>query len=72
MNYIIGQLYNSILVIVDKFTKWGYFIVYKKSILTEELLKIYIKEVFLKYKTLAKISQVNNATIKSYIIGLYC
>ena len=40
--------------IVDKFTKWGYFIVYLKSILAEELLKIYIKEVFIKYKILAK------------------
>ena len=48
-------MYNSILVVVDKFTKWGYFIVYKESISTEELLKVYIKEVFLRYKTLTKI-----------------
>ena len=50
-----GQEYNSILVIVDKFTKQGYFIVYNKSILAKELLKIYIKEVFIKYKVLVKV-----------------
>ena len=52
---ITEQKYNSILVIVDKFTKWGYFIVYLKSILVEELLRIYIKKVFIKYKILTKI-----------------
>ena len=41
--------------IIDKFTKWGYFIVYKESMSAEELLKIYIKEVFLKHRVLAKI-----------------
>ena len=40
---------------MDKFTKWGYFIVYKKSILAEKLLKVYIKKVFIKHKILAKI-----------------
>ena len=34
---------------------WGYFIVYNKSILVEELLRIYIKEVFIKYKVFIKI-----------------
>ena len=40
---------------VDKFTKWGYFIVYNKSILVKKLLRIYIKEVFVKYRVLTKI-----------------
>ena len=48
-------MYNSILIIVDKFTKWGYFIVYKESILAKELLKVYIKKVFVKHEALAKI-----------------
>ena len=48
-------MYNSILVIIDKFTKWGYFIVYKKGMSAEELLKIYIKEVFIRHRVLAKI-----------------
>ena len=55
MDYVIGQLYNSILVVVDKFTKWGYFIIYKESISAEKLLKIYIKEIFVKYRVLTKI-----------------
>jgi hypothetical protein len=42
-------------VIVDKFTKWGYFILYSESITSEELSKIYIKEVFIRHKALTKI-----------------
>jgi hypothetical protein len=40
---------------VDKFTKWGYFILYLKSMMSEKLSKIYIKEVFIKYKIPTKI-----------------
>jgi hypothetical protein len=40
---------------MDKFTKWGYFILYLESIILEELLRIYIKEVFIKYRILTKI-----------------
>jgi len=52
---IIGQDYNIILVIVDKLTKWGYFIVYTEEILAEDIARIYIKEVFIRYKALSKI-----------------
>jgi hypothetical protein len=52
---VIGQEYNSILIIVDKFTKWGYFIPYSESIILKELSKIYIKEVFVKHRVLTKI-----------------
>ena len=38
-----------ILVIIDKLTKWGYFIVYTEEITAEDVAKIYIKEVFLRY-----------------------
>ena len=51
---------------MDKFTKWGYFIVYIESISAEELLKIYIKEVFTKYKILAKI--ISDKDIKFILI----
>jgi len=44
-----------ILVIMDKITKWGYFILYIKEILIENVAKIYIKEVFLKHGSLKKI-----------------
>jgi len=36
-----------ILVIVDRITKWGYFILYIEKILVEDIAKIYVKEVFL-------------------------
>jgi hypothetical protein len=52
---VIGQKYNNILVIVDKFIKWGYFILYSKGITLEELSRIYIKEVFIRYRVLTKI-----------------
>jgi len=44
-----------ILVIVNRITKWGYFILYIKEILIKNVVKIYIKEVFLRYKLLKKI-----------------
>ena len=52
---IIGQEYNSIFIIVDKFTKWGYFIAYIEEILVEDIVQVYVKEVFLKYRVLDKI-----------------
>jgi len=52
---IIGQDYNAILVIVDKLIKWGYFIACIEEILVEDVAKIYIKEVFIKYRVLSKI-----------------
>ena len=47
--------YNIILVVVDKYIKWGYFIVYIEEIIVEELVRIYIKEVFIRHKVLEKI-----------------
>ena len=55
MDHVIEQLYNNILVVVNKFTKWGYFIAYSKSISVKGLLRIYIKEMFLRYRVLTKI-----------------
>jgi hypothetical protein len=40
---------------VDKFTKWGYFILYLESIILEKLSRIYIKEIFIRYRVLTKI-----------------
>ena len=34
---ITGQEYNSIFIIVDKFTKWGYFITYTEEISVEDI-----------------------------------
>ena len=52
---ITGRIYNIILVIVDKLIKWGYFIAYIEEILVEDIAKIYIKEVFIKYRAPIKI-----------------
>jgi len=40
---------------VDKLIKWGYFIVYTKEILVEDVARIYIKEVFIRHGVLNKI-----------------
>ena len=52
---ITRQKYNSIFVIVDKFTKWGYFIACIEEILAEDVAQVYIKEVFLRHRVLDKI-----------------
>ena len=52
---IIGQDHNAILVIVDKLIKQGYFIAYTEEILAEYITRIYIKEVFARYRALDKI-----------------
>ena len=52
---IIKQEYNSIFIIVDKFTKWGYFIAYTEEISAEDVVQVYVKEVFLRYRVLDKI-----------------
>jgi len=36
-------------------TKWGYFILYIEEISVKDVVKIYIKEVFLKHRSLEKI-----------------
>ena len=48
-------MYNTILVIVDKLIKWGYFIACIEEILVEDVARIYIKEVFIRYRALIKI-----------------
>ena len=52
---ITKQEYNSIFIIMNKFTKWEYFITYIEEILTEDIAQVYIKEVFLRHKVLNKI-----------------
>jgi len=52
---ITGQDYNVILVIVNKLIKWGYFIACIEEILAEDIARIYVKEVFIRYGALSKI-----------------
>ena len=40
---------------MDKLIKWGYFIACIEEILAENVAKIYIKEVFIRYRVLSKI-----------------
>ena len=44
-----------IFIIINKFTKQGYFIVYIEEISAEDIVQIYIKKVFVRYRVLAKI-----------------
>ena len=39
----------------DKLIKWRYFIVYIEEISVEDVTRIYIKEVFIRYRVLIKI-----------------
>ena len=47
-NPITGQEHDTIFIIVNKFTKWGYFIIYTEEILIKNIAQIYMKEVFIK------------------------
>ena len=40
---------------VDKLTKWGYFIPYIEEVLAEDIARIYIKKVFIRYRVLDNI-----------------
>jgi len=40
---------------VDRMTKWGYFILYIEEILAEDVVHIYVKEVFLWHRLSEKI-----------------
>ena len=44
-----------IFIIINKFIKWGYFIAYTEEISVEDIVQIYIKKIFAKYKVLVKI-----------------
>ena len=40
---------------MDKLIKWGYFIACTEEISVEDVARIYIKEVFIRYRALSKI-----------------
>jgi hypothetical protein len=52
---ITRQEYDSIFIIINKFTKWGYFIAYTEEILAEDIAQVYVKEVFSRHRVLDKI-----------------
>ena len=54
------------MVIVDKLTKWGYFIVYIEDILVKDIVWIYIREVFVRYRALNKI--ISNRDLRFILV----
>jgi hypothetical protein len=48
-------VYDSILVVIDRFIKYGYFILYKESLLTEELAYAFNKYIIENYEISKKI-----------------
>jgi hypothetical protein len=55
---IIGVVFDLILVIINRFTKYGYFILYKESLLTEELAYAFNKHIIGNHEISKKI--INN------------
>ena len=55
---------------MDKLTKWGYFILYIEEILAENLLEIYIREIFTKHKAPMKI--ISNQDLKFILAFWEC
>jgi Integrase zinc binding domain len=52
---IIEVVFDLILVVIDRLTKYGYFILYKESLLAEELAYAFNKHIIGNYKILKKI-----------------
>jgi hypothetical protein len=52
---IIKVVFDSILIIIDRLTKYGYFISYKESLLAEELAYAFNKHIIGNYKISKKI-----------------
>ena len=52
---IIEVKHDVILIVVDKCTKWGYFIIYIEEITAKDLARIYTKEIFVRHGLPAKI-----------------
>ena len=52
---IIGTEYDAILVVIDRLTKYAYFIPYLKVSTAEELAYIFLKYIISNYKLLKKI-----------------
>ena len=52
---VTGQLHDAILVIINRLTKWGYFIACTEEISAEDVAQIYIKEVFTQHRSPDKI-----------------
>jgi hypothetical protein len=52
---IIGVVFDSILIVIDRFTKYGYFISYKESLLAEKLVYAFNKHIIGNYEISKKI-----------------
>jgi len=52
---IIEQVHNAVLIIINKLTKWGYFVTCTEKISAKNVAQIYVKEVFLRHGLLKKI-----------------
>jgi hypothetical protein len=52
---IIEVVFDSVLIVIDRFTKYGYFISYKESLLTEELAYAFNKHIIGNYRISKKI-----------------
>jgi hypothetical protein len=55
---IIKVVFDSILIVIDRFTKYGYFILYKESSLAEKLAYTFNKHIIGNYEISKKI--INN------------
>ena len=57
---ITSQEHDTIFIIINKFIKQGYFVVYTEEISVEDITQIYIKKIFIKYRVLVKIISDKN------------
>jgi len=60
---VTGQEHDAILVIVDKFTKWGYFIGCTEEMSAEDLAEVYVKYVFAQHGAPEKIISIETRSL---------
>jgi hypothetical protein len=65
MELIIEVVFDSILVITDRLTKYKYFILYKKGLLTEKLAYTFNKHIIENYEISKKIISDKNKLFTS-------
>ena len=55
-NSITGVIYNSALIIIDRFIKYVYFIFYLETAIAKDFIYIFLRNIFVNYRILEKIT----------------
>jgi hypothetical protein len=66
----INQFYNFIFIAIDRLTKYGYFIPYRKNILAKDLAYLFNRHIISQYKVLKRIISDRDKLFRRFWISL--